>query len=248
MPEDFSSMLEMAGSLQSLKHAMANQGISCGMAQDSCAGRDERWTDMDRLSEYCTQQLKGWQLAENRRKAHAVLDSLGWMEVHFRPEKHLILTGLNEGDRTGRRRFRPVHAGGTEGSPGHRFLQPEKSPGQLPADRPAPFTGTGGSLTIILSRTSSKNDPLTPSSLLMRCPDAELPHRVEQLFREISDPPAPLPYQRGSWYLQPAEGWKAATDIGAMAPGYKKPVEGKRASLFPLRPQKGSWRAPCASG
>ena len=26
MPEDFSSMLEMAGSLQSLKHAMANQG------------------------------------------------------------------------------------------------------------------------------------------------------------------------------------------------------------------------------
>lgn len=64
MPEDFSSMLEMAGSLQSLKHAMANQGISCGMAQDSCAGRDERWTDMDRLSEYCTQQLKGWQLAD----------------------------------------------------------------------------------------------------------------------------------------------------------------------------------------
>lgn len=41
----------------------------------------------------CLQPLR----VKNRRKAHAVLDSLGWMEVHFRPEKHLILTGLNEG-------------------------------------------------------------------------------------------------------------------------------------------------------
>ena len=71
-----------------------------------------------------------------------------------------------------------------------------------------------GSLTILLSRTSSRNDPLTPSSLLMRCPEAELPHRVERLFQEISDVPAPLPYQRGNWHLQPAEGWKTAADIG----------------------------------
>ena len=41
----------------------------------------------------CLQPLR----VKNRRKAHAALDSLGWMEVHFRPEKHLILTGLNEG-------------------------------------------------------------------------------------------------------------------------------------------------------
>lgn len=80
-----------------------------------------------------------------------------------------------------------------------------------------------GSLTILLSRTSSRNDPLTPSSLLMRCPEAELPHRVELLFQEISDAPAPLPYQRGNWHLQPEEGWKTAADIGAMAPGYKNP-------------------------
>ncbi|WP_295925722.1 hypothetical protein, partial [uncultured Akkermansia sp.] len=71
MPEDFSSMLEMAGSLQCLKHAMASQGISCGMAQDSCAGRDERWTDMDRLSELCAEQLKGWQLADRNGVAGA---------------------------------------------------------------------------------------------------------------------------------------------------------------------------------
>ena len=56
---------------------------------------------------------------------------------------------------------------------------------------------------------------------------------MEQLFREISDPPAPLPYQRGSWYLQPAEGWKAATDIGAMAPGYKNPWKEKGLAFSP---------------
>ena len=47
MPEDFSSMLEMAGSLQNLRHAMANQGVSCIMAHHACAGRDERWKDME---------------------------------------------------------------------------------------------------------------------------------------------------------------------------------------------------------
>ena len=65
MPEDFSSMLEMAGSLQNLRHAMANQGVSCIMAHHACAGRDERWTDMERLEEQCTQQLESWKL-ENR--------------------------------------------------------------------------------------------------------------------------------------------------------------------------------------
>lgn len=537
MPEDFSSMLEMAGSLQSLKHAMANQGISCGMAQDSCAGRDERWTDMDRLSEYCTQQLKGWQLADrtameaeapphllhslretgghvilacvadvprplrqalqhaersgvpvqiwihapeeeagsfdswgcplpevwtqcpihisdaqiritanparlagetcrmiartaegatpdvalgvcdpdmnvaldaalreygwglhnpegkpfagtgvmdllrhlrqaleekgaarpvfclarssllcaslgigNQQYCCAALDKiqqkflpesedyllsrlkefypaalpsiqaiLAWRNpdggtrhaggkadgmvpgpgerlrsgngshgnapfLPFRPHTpsatlyRLLQTGdgppapdempsaaarqkqkegprgtgfpgldgsplppgetpysdgIERGDRTGRRRFRPVHAGGTEGSPGHRFLQPEKARDSFLLTALLHSREREGSLTIILSRTSSKNDPLTPSSLLMRCPDAELPHRVEQLFREISDPPAPLPYQRGSWYLQPAEGWKAATDIGAMAPGYKNPWKEKGLAFSP---------------
>lgn len=34
---------------------------------------------------------------KNGRKEHAVLDALGWMELHFRPEKNLIVTGLNEG-------------------------------------------------------------------------------------------------------------------------------------------------------
>ena len=42
MPDDFSSVLDMAASLQSLRHSMTNQGVSCAMAQDSCAGRDDK--------------------------------------------------------------------------------------------------------------------------------------------------------------------------------------------------------------
>lgn len=67
----------------------------------------------------------------------------------------------------------------------------------------------------------------------MRCPEAELPHRVERLFQEISDVPAPLPYQRGNWHLQPAEGWKTAEDIGAMAPGYKNPWKERGLAFSP---------------
>ena len=64
MPEDFSSMLEMAGSPQNLRHAMANQGVSCIMAHHACAGRDERWKDMERLEGQCTQQLESWKLED----------------------------------------------------------------------------------------------------------------------------------------------------------------------------------------
>ena len=42
MPEDFSSMLEMAGSLQCLKHAMASQGISCMLEKSSGMFRGNR--------------------------------------------------------------------------------------------------------------------------------------------------------------------------------------------------------------
>lgn len=169
------------------------------------------------------------------------------MEVHFRPEKNLILTGLNEGT---------VPEGGVS----DQFM-PEELRETLGIDSfnrkkaRDSFLLTAllhsrereGSLTILLSRTSSRNDPLTPSSLLMRCPEAELPHRVELLFQEISDAPAPLPYQRGNWHLQPEEGWKTAADIGAMAPGYKNPWK-ERGKPFSPPSSKGSCPAPCVSG
>lgn len=201
----------------------------------SLARLQERSTAFDKPEQALQLLMKSLESsrARNRREPHAVLDSLGWMEVHFRPERNLILTGLNEGT---------VPEGGVS----DQFM-PEELRESLGIDSfnrkkaRDSFLITSllhsrereGSLTVILSRTSSKNDPLTPSSLLMRCPDEELPHRVEQLFREISDPPAPLPYKRGRWHLQPAEGWKTATDIGAMAPGYKNPWKEKNLPFSP---------------
>lgn len=134
---------------------------------------------------------------------HAVLDALGWMELHFRPEKNLIVTGLNEG-------IVP------EGGMADQFM-PEPLRESLGMDSFSrkkardSFLLTAlihsrereGSLFFVLSRTSSRNDPLTPSSLLMRCADEELPRRVELLFRECSAPEPPLPYRRGGWHIQP---------------------------------------------
>lgn len=166
---------------------------------------------------------------KSKRADHAVLDALGWMEIHFRPEPHLVITGLNDG-------MVP------EGSVADQFIPEElrealgiNSFSRKKARDSFLLTALlhsrekEGSLSIVLSRTSSKNDPLTPSSLLMRCPDEQLPRRVEQLFRKIAEPPPPLPYRRGSWNLQPDEGWKSASSISAMMPGYHNPwKEGKR--------------------
>lgn len=157
---------------------------------------------------------------KHRRAPHAVLDSLGWMEVHFRPEKHLILTGMNEG-------IVP------EGSVADQFL-PEDLRETLGIDSlnrkkaRDSFLLTAllhsreetGSLTLILSRLSSANDPLTPSSLLLRCTDEELPQRVNHLFQEINDPPPPIHYERGNWHLKPEKGWHPAQTIQELVPDY----------------------------
>ncbi|MEF2892421.1 MAG: PD-(D/E)XK nuclease family protein, partial [Akkermansia sp.] len=63
--------------------------------------------------------------------------------------------------------------------------------------------------------------------------DEELPRRVELLFRECSAPEPPLPYRRGGWHIQPAEGWKTATDITAMAPGYRNPWKEREKAFSP---------------
>lgn len=182
------------------------------------------------------QCLKGLRV-KSGRKEHAALDALGWMELHFRPERHLIVTGLNEG-------IVP------EGGVADQFM-PEGLKTALSADSFAgkkardSFLLTAllhsrkreGSLHIVLSRTGSKNDPLTPSSLLMRCTDEELPQRVEQLFREHSVPTPPLPYRRGNWHLKPGEGWREGwregKDISSLAPGFRNPWKEKRQPFSP---------------
>lgn len=191
----------------------------------------------------CLQPLR----VRNRRKAHAALDSLGWMEVHFRPERNLILTGLNEGT---------VPEGGVS----DQFM-PEELRETLGIDSfnrkkaRDSFLLTAllhsrereGSLTVLLSRTSSRNDPLTPSSLLMRCPEAELPHRVERLFQEISDVPAPCPTSAETGIFNPRKAGRPLRTSARWRPVTK--TRGRKEGWpFPPPSSKGSWPAPCASG
>ncbi len=160
---------------------------------------------------------------KSRRSGEAALDSLGWMEVHFRPEAHLILTGLNEGmvpEGKVSDQFMPE---GLKQRLNINSLDSKKARDSFLLTALHHSREKNGSIHVALSRVSSKNDPLTPSGLLMRCPDEELPKRVELLFSEVTDVPAPLHYERGEWFLQPNGGWQKKDNIETLAPGYVNP-------------------------
>ena len=60
----------------------------------------------------------------------------------------------------------------------------------------------GGRLDLLLGKTSAAGDPLRPSRLLLRCPDAELPDRIAYLFRPAEVARANVPWHR-AWRLRP---------------------------------------------
>ncbi len=160
---------------------------------------------------------------KSERSEHAALDSLGWMELPYRTEKHLIITGLNEG---------AVPEGGVEdqfmpepfkNNAGMNSLARIKARDSYLLTAMLLSRNLNGNISIILSRSSSKNDPLTPSSLLMRCAEDTLAARVNKLFKEIADHPMPLPYERGNWFLQPENGWGKGNTIEEIAPNYVNP-------------------------
>ena len=86
MPDDFSSLLDMAAALQTLSHSMLNHGVTCGQAADACSGMDERWPDLSRLFSRCSGHLDGWQL---RNRTESLL--------HAAAPSHLASTLLETG-------------------------------------------------------------------------------------------------------------------------------------------------------
>ncbi len=161
---------------------------------------------------------------KSRRPDYAQLDSLGWMEALFRSERDLILTGMNEGIVPEGRvvdQFMPESFKADSGINSLARLKARDSfllTALLNSRRTF-----GGSISIVLSRISSNNDPLTSSSLLMRCANDDLPKRINMLFGEIHDIPEPLPYRRGDWFLQPIGGWQKGQTIEEIAPGFENP-------------------------
>jgi ATP-dependent helicase/nuclease subunit B len=63
-------------------------------------------------------------------------------------------------------------------------------------------SGTHGRVDLLLARQDDEGGVLKPSRLLLRCAeDAELPRRVQELFREL--PPRPSEKWQAAWALKP---------------------------------------------
>lgn len=165
------------------------------------------------------------QTAVNRRRTERdTLDALGWLELSFCPEQHLIITGLNEGIVPEGRFddiFLPESLRENLGTPSMKDRTARDSflLASLVESRK-----NNGSVSIALSKTTPQNDPLIPSSLLMRCTDAELAGRVELLFGQKAAESEPAAYDRGNWHLSPSAGWgNRSKAIQDLIPGFVNP-------------------------
>jgi len=151
-----------------------------------------------------------WDLAlqlfgDSRRtddKPVGALELQGWLELLWEDAPHLVVAGFNDGlvpDTVVGDPFLPealrVRLGLKTNAA--RFARDTYLLAALAASR-----ASDGRLDLLVGRVSTTGEPLRPSRLLLRCADADLPRRVEFLFR-----PAPVaqpnPPWRRAWRLQP---------------------------------------------
>ncbi len=154
---------------------------------------------------------EGWQLAlglfaESRRteeKPAGALDLQGWLELLWEDAPHLVVAGVNNG-------FLPEAVVGDAFLPEtlREKLALKTNAARLARDAYllqaiAAWRNAGaGRLDLLVAKTSTAGEPLRPSRLLLRCPDAELPARVDFLFRPIAATRLNLPWKR-AWRLAP---------------------------------------------
>ena len=126
----------------------------------------------------------------------------GWIELLWEDAPHVVVAGLNDGrvpETVMGDVFLPESLRARIGmrTNADRFARDAYLLQALAAARTS-----AGRLDVLVGKVSSEGDPLRPSRLLLRCPDAELPRRVAWLFREVDAPQASLPWTR-AWRLQP---------------------------------------------
>ncbi len=165
----------------------------------------------------------GWEVAlrlfgESRRteeKAPGALELQGWLELLWEDAPHLVVVGLNDGlvpEAIVGDAFLPESLRAALGlkTNAARFARDAYLLQALAAWRggecgAAAAAGEGAPparLDLCFAKYSSAGDPLRPSRLLLRCADAELPGRVERLFRAPDIARANLPWTR-AWQLTP---------------------------------------------
>ncbi|HVU36681.1 MAG TPA: PD-(D/E)XK nuclease family protein [Opitutaceae bacterium] len=135
-------------------------------------------------------------------KTADALELQGWLELLFEDAPHLVVAGLNDGlvpDAVVGDAFLPETLRARLGlkTNAARFARDAYLLSALSACR-----SEGGRIDVLFGKTSASGDPLRPSRLLLRCPDAELAQRVAFLFRTPEPPGSHLPWMR-AWRVQP---------------------------------------------
>ena len=132
-----------------------------------------------------------------------VLDVQGWLELFHEPGRHLVICGMNEG-------MVPSRASTDAWLPeGTRKILNLSYDGSRAARDAYLLTAMiesrreGGRVDLLLAKSGNGGESLLPSRLLLSAPEAELPGRVGQLFREIEPPDSSL-----AWTLDEAWKWR----------------------------------------
>jgi ATP-dependent helicase/nuclease subunit B len=144
-------------------------------------------------------------LGEGRRfddKPAGAIELQGWLELLWEDAPHLLVAGVNDGrvpEAVVGDPFLPEALREKLGlkTNAARFARDAYLLAALAACR-----ARDGGLDLLFGKTSAAGDPLRPSRLLLRCPDAGLPRRVAFLFRPAEAARASLPWRR-AWRLQP---------------------------------------------
>lgn len=132
-------------------------------------------------------------------KAPGALELQGWLELLWEDAPHVVVAGLNEG------RVPDAVVGDAFLPESLRVRLGLKSNTARLARDAYIFQAVincRARADWLLGKTSAVGDPLRPSRLLLRCPDAELPERVAFLFRAPDVAQANVAWQ-SAWPLRP---------------------------------------------
>jgi ATP-dependent helicase/nuclease subunit B len=126
------------------------------------------------------QMLQDRALSEPRGEVDLVLH--GWLELLWEPAPHLIITGVNEEHVPGIQTAHPFLPDQARESLGLPCQATRFSRDAYLLRALAEMRAASGSLHLLFGQWGARGDALRPSRLLLLCPDAELPSRVEHLF------------------------------------------------------------------
>jgi ATP-dependent helicase/nuclease subunit B len=167
-----------------------------------CAAVHEAFPELDRAAwwEVALERF-GAQRRENDKPAGA-LELQGWLELLWEDAPHLVVAGANDGfvpDSVAGDVFLPESLRARLGlkTNAARFARDAYLLHAIVASRRG-----HGRVDVLLGKVSAAGDPLKPSRLLLQCADAELPARIEQLFRPL-EAGATMPAWERIWRLRP---------------------------------------------